>query len=141
MTKKIKFKCKICNYIWESKPNNIINNDKICPGCRESKGEKKIRKFLECNNIVYIKEKRFKKCKYIRTLPFDFYLPHYNLCIEYDGALHFEEVDYFGGLEGLEKRKEKDKIKNNFCKKNDINLLRIPYWEFENINKILEKNL
>ena len=63
-----------------------------CPICKESKGEKAIRIFLKTIGVEFIKQKRFKNCKDIRTLPFDFYLPDYNICIEYDGEQHFKPI-------------------------------------------------
>lgn len=100
---------------------NIISNS--------SKGEKNVMKFLENNNIKYIREYKFKDCKNINYLRFDFYLPDYNLLIEYDGRQHFESVDLFGGREGFERRKLNDEIKNKYCIKNGIHLLRISHSE------------
>lgn len=84
------------------------------------------------------------ECKNNRSLPFDFYLPEYNTCIEYDGEQHFYPIDFsFGKLSHenvLEKFidvKKNDSIKTNFCKKEGINLLRISYKQ--NIKKELEK--
>ena len=79
--------------------------------------------------------------KKIRPLPFDFYLPDYNTCIEYDGIQHFEVVDYFGGLDGFITTKIRDTIKNEYCKSKNIKLIRIPYWGFDNIENILKKEL
>lgn len=83
-------------------------------------------------------QKTFKDCQYRNPLPFDFYLEEYNLCIEYDGEQHFEPRF---GEEEFEKTVVRDKIKTEFCNKNGITLLRIPYWEFKNIEKILIKKL
>ena len=91
------------------------------------------------NNILYEREKQFKDCRDKQVLPFDFYLPDYNLCIEYDGEQHFKEVKWFGGKEGFEKRVKHDNMKNKYCEDNNINLLRIPYTEFENIENILKQ--
>lgn len=92
------------------------------------------------NNINYIIEKRFSDCKNKRVLPFDFYLPDFNLCIEYDGLQHFESNDRFGGNEEFNKIKIRDNIKNNYC--SGINgkpkLLRISYKEYDNINYIIK---
>ncbi len=82
-----------------------------CPTCNESKGEREIKKFLEKNNINFIKQYRFKKCRDKKPLPFDFYLPKYNICIEYDGKQHFKPIKYFGGADALLNRQKKDKIK------------------------------
>ena len=60
-------------------------------------------------------------------LPFDFYLPDYNLCIEYDGKQHYEPVNLFGGMDGFIKRQKNDNIKNQYCLLHDIGLVRIPY--------------
>lgn len=60
-----------------------------CGLCRRSKGEDLICSLLDSLQIKYEREKRFKDCRYKNTLPFDFYLPDYNICIEYDGEQHF----------------------------------------------------
>lgn len=110
-----------------------------CPICNESKGEKVVRLYLENNNINFIQEYRFEDCRYKNLLRFDFYIPNRNLCIEYDGMQHFKSFDYFGGEERLKVTQKRDKIKNRFCEENNINLLRIPYYELDNIDKILDR--
>ncbi len=112
-----------------------------CPKCKLSHGENIIEIFLKENNIIYEIQKKFKDCKYKNFLKFDFYLPEYNMCIEYDGGLHFKPVEYFGGEEAFEKTKMRDQIKNDYCKNNNIKLVRIPYWEFNNIKNILNDNI
>ena len=104
-----------------------------CPICNESKGEITIRNWLIKNKIKFEEQKKFDNCKYKRKLSFDFYINQYNLCIEFDGMQHF----YVGGFaksieENLEKLKLtqlRDQIKNEYCKNNGINLLRIRYDE------------
>ena len=61
--------------------------------------------------------------------------------IEYDGKQHFEQIDYFGGENGFLYTQHNDKIKNYYCNDNNIELIRIPYWEYKNIPNILETNL
>ena len=112
-----------------------------CPICKESQGEKKVRLYLECNNSIFDTQKFFNDCKNINPLPFDFYLPKYNLCVEYDGIQHFEKREFFGGINGFNKLIKNDQIKNSFCKKNNIDLLRIPYYDYNNIEKILKNKL
>lgn len=138
---KIHFMCNKCSNIWKAKPNNILNG-KGCPKCKLSKGEKEISKFLDKNNIEYEAQYKFKDCFYIKPLPFDFYLPKFNLCIEFDGQQHFQPCT-FGGID-LEKAKEvfelcqiKDKIKTNYCINHNIRLLRISYMQFNEIKNIL----
>jgi very-short-patch-repair endonuclease len=100
-----------------------------CPYCKESRGEKVINEFLIENNINFERQYKFKDCKYKYCLPFDFYLPKYNLCIEFDGIQHFESIKYWGGDVALSKQIIKDKIKNEYCKNNNIDLIRIRYNE------------
>jgi hypothetical protein len=112
-----------------------------CPSCYLSKEEKQIEKFLIENNISYTREKKFKECKNIKPLPFDFYLPENKICIEYDGEQHYRPIYYFGGLNGYKKYIFKDKIKNEYCYNNNIKLIRIPYTDFNNIESILKIKL
>jgi len=111
-----------------------------CPKCSfMSKGEEKISKFLEKNNIKYIKEKTFNGCIFKNKLRFDFYIPENNMCIEFDGHQHFKNVPFFGNSYLLNKKK--DLIKNKFCRENGIELIRIPYYEFDTISKYLKNIL
>ena len=71
---------------------------------------------------------------------FDFYLPKDNICIEFDGPQHFKATDLFGGKEELIKTKFRDNIKNEYCKINNINLIRISYKD-KNIEEILKERL
>jgi len=114
--------------IFNQKPTNHLRGDG-CPICNSSKGENKIREILETYNINYITQKKFDNCRNINPLPFDFYLPEYNMCIEFDGIQHFKHFDFFGGKLELENRKNKDNIKNKYCEDNNIKLLRIKYNE------------
>lgn len=107
-------------------PNDHLRG-KGCPICRESKGEEEISNYLTNNKIKFIRQHKFDGCKNVNKLPFDFYLPDYNTCIEYDGVQHFKAIDYFGGQKGFLKLRQNDSIKTNFCLKNNIVLVRIPY--------------
>ena len=112
-----------------------------CSSCFSSKGENKIEIFLINNNIKYVKRKIFKDCIYKKELPFDFYLPEYNICIEYDGEQHFKEISVFGGKERYQKQILYDEIKNNYCQNNLIQLIRIPYYNFNKIETILAEKI
>lgn len=116
-------------------------NGSNCPKCNISKGEMKVSKLLDNNNIQYISQHKFDDCIDKRKLPFDFYLPYYNLCIEYHGKQHYESSKFFGGKKELIKCQKRDKIKEDYCKNNNIKLLIIPHWDFKNIEKILAKTL
>ena len=124
---KIKIICKE-HGVFEQKPSHHITGIG-CPSCNESKGEKEVRNFLISNNIKFTQNKRFNKCKDKTSLPFDFYLPGHNICIEYDGIQHFEVINYFGGESALKTQKIRDQIKTDYCKNNNIKLIRIKYNE------------
>lgn len=103
-----------------------------CPHCKESKGEKLIAKILKEKNITFVRQKRFSDCKNKAVLPFDFYLPEYNACIEFDGEHHFKPwrlKDCKKAELKLERIKENDNIKTFFCELNKIKLLRIKFDE------------
>ena len=120
---------------------NNLSNDKGCPLCKSSKGENKVRQYLQSHNIQFEEQKKFNNCKYKKLLPFDFYIPNINTCIEYDGQQHFGPVDCFGGDEGFNLVQKRDNIKTQFCANNNIKLLRISYQDFDNIDSILDKIL
>lgn len=104
-----------------------------CGKCRSSHGQNKIRDILKENNINFIEEYRFPDCKNIRPLPFDFFLPDYNCCIEFDGEQHYKSTGGWNSEEHVEKVKNNDEIKNQYCKDNNITLIRIPYFDYDNI--------
>ncbi len=121
-----------------------------CSICFESNGEKKIREFLETKEIIFEPQKTFDECrsilKYERKLPFDFFLPKYNLCIEYDGEQHFSPIPIRGismdqAHLNFERVQVNDQIKTQYCKDKGIQLFRIPYTEFKRIEDILKINL
>ena len=137
--------CIICpnhGEFWQQPNNHLIG--KGCPKCQRSKGEEVIENWLKENNIQYETQKRFKDCKNIKPLPFDFFLPNHNICIEFDGEQHFKP-SYFGGKEsGIEKynrTKISDNIKNKYCQIYNISLIRIPYYNLNKIKTTLKKYL
>jgi len=74
-------------------------------------------------------------------LPFDFYLPKLNICIEADGIQHNTPYKFFGGEEKFNKLKNHDKIKTEYCSKNSIQLIRVPYSQLNNIPIILKQSI
>ena len=113
----------------------------------ESNLEIKVRHWLERKEIVFETQKRFTDCKLKRALPFDFYLPDYNTCIEVDGIQHFKSnIKLHGHLFTESEVKEiqyRDSIKTKYCIDKNIQLLRLDYTVFKNKEyiKILENLL
>lgn len=136
---KIEMLHKVCGNSWIASVSNILYQNTGCPFCKMSYGERFIKKYLDLKGIKYKTEYRFKDCKYIRPLPFDFYLPEYNICIEYDGVQHFEPIGFFGGDFSLLRNKKVDLIKSDFCKNQGIKLIRISYKDKLKINDILDE--
>jgi hypothetical protein len=68
-----------------------------------------------------------------------FYLPQHNLLIEYQGEQHERPVDYFGGKEQFKKQKKYDELKKKYAENNNIDLLIIWYYDYNNIEKIINK--
>ena len=137
--KKVKIICKK-HGLFEQKPTIHLKGCG-CPLCQISKGEEKIKIFLDNKKIIYNKEHRFNNCRYKQPLPFDFYLPDYNMCIEYDGEQHFKKYHKWNDDLNFDIRIKRDQIKNDYCKNNNINLLRIKYTQFNKIDVILTEKL
>lgn len=106
-----------------------------------SKPEIKIKLILKKLGIKHHREYIFKDLVNPETncnLRFDFYLPEINMCIEYEGPQHYKYMaKYHGkdrtlGLRNLLNLQKRDQLKNEYCKKNNIKLLRISYKD-ENI--------
>ena len=114
--------------------SHLINKNIESCGCiNYSIGEYNILQILKQNNIEFEKEKIFLDFVYEDTKQhprYDFYLPKYNRIIEFDGRQHFQENSYFNSQQNIE---ERDQIKNKYALKNKIQIIRIPYWERDNI--------
>lgn len=112
---------------------NLKDKKYVCKTCymnaltdKCSIGEMKINEFLIKNNIRFEREKTFYNCKNINLLRFDFYIPDHRLIIEFDGEQHYKPNKYFG-MKSFKSTIINDKIKNKYCIKNNINLVRLDY--------------
>lgn len=123
-----------CGNIVEVQGNNLKTGNTMSCGHRKSNGEEKIRQILKQNNIQYEKEKIFPTCKDQKELPFDFYI-NSNYLIEYDGIQHFSYNNKGGwnDKEHFEITKKHDQYKNQWCKENNIPLIRIPYTHYNEL--------
>lgn len=131
-------KCNLCGREDVIITTHNIYRQYSCGCTIESKGERKIREILDNNNIEYIREKRFSDCifpdtKYVAR--FDFYLPAYNIAIEYNGQQHyFVGTGMYDSSHKLRTTQEHDKIKMQYCKDHNIKLICIPFTEYDKIN-------
>lgn len=131
----------ICNThgIFKQTPNSHLMGQG-CPRCKNSYGENYIENFLNSENINFISQKKFEGCinfKSKRKLPFDFYLPDYNICIEFQGEQHYKPVDRFGGVKEFFNIKERDKIKKDYCIRNSISYIELNKYNIEKIRDII----
>lgn len=140
--KKGYWKCKCdCGNIIHVRREHLLGRDStrgrtISCGCSQiSSGELKIKQVLDKANIPYKYQYRAESLK---QYPFDFAILNSDgtikKLIEYNGGQHYKPVEHFGGEETFERQKERDKIKRDWCKENGIELVVIPYWDYEKIN-------
>lgn len=149
MCKNLKVICPECGEIFTTSYYAFTHRGgQLCPKCSQniSRGEFAIKKYLQDKNIHFDMQHRFDDCRTKVPLPFDFYIPDLNTCIEYDGAGHYKPIPRGGATEleakeDLNSIKQRDKIKTNYCNNHNINLIRIPYWDYDNINNILDNEL
>jgi hypothetical protein len=123
--------CPFCGNPFYELPAKVNNGHTTSCGCRvQSFGESFIKAILEEIGTEFIPQYSFPDCKHINVLHFDFAIIKNNYVlglIEYDGRQHFEPVDFFGRQEGFERTQKRDQIKNQYCKLNNIPLLRFKY--------------
>lgn len=136
----IECKCKICGNIWKDTPNHL-QSGRTCYCSYYSKGERKIADILNKNDVKFKPQYYFNDCIYNSKLFFDFYLPEYNICIEYNGEQHYKPINYFGGEDKFKIQQKRDNIKRKYCINNNILLIEIPYYEFKNIENIIKINV
>ena len=133
-----------------------------CPECQRSKGEEAVSDYLTNKSFVKIDQDDFKQLidKYNKNyytpqkefnglvglgnglLSYDFYLPQYNILIEYQGRQHEKYIPGFHETyEDFEKQVEHDRRKKEYAENNNIKLLEIWYWDFDKIEEILTREL
>lgn len=128
-------KCECGNIKQVASPELAKKEVKSCGCLNQSYGSFKIEQILLKNNIPFIKEKTFETCRFPDTgvmARFDFFVN--NILIEFDGRQHYEFVGGYFTLEDFEKLKLRDEYKNNWCKENNIPLIRIPYYDEDKIS-------
>jgi len=142
MHDKIEIRHNKCGISWFVEPNQLMRN-RSCPHCHASKGEQRVENFLILNKIKFVKQYYFEDCRATLRKPLLFDFAVFNkydkllYCIEYDGIQHYEDVAVFGGKKTFLDCLYRDTVKNHYCKDHKIKLIRIPYWDYGKIEKIL----
>lgn len=133
----------VCNHEYQVTPSNFINGHR-CPNCNVSKGEKMISDYLSEKGIQFDREYKFTNLIGVNGFPlrFDFGIYTGNstpdLFIEYDGEYHYYPIS---GEEQLLITKHHDSLKNKYIKDNGYDLLRIPYYQKDNIKILIDNYL
>ena len=141
--KRSQCKCRIHNYEYMVSPRTILyNKSSGCPLCTQSIGENKMIQILHNMGYDVIQQHTFPDCKYIGLLRFDAYCTDSNIAFEYQGQQHYYPVDFSGkGVEYAQQQYEdgliRDNIKRKYCKENNIRLIEVPYWEYNNMELFL----
>lgn len=141
----LEWECKRCGELFYKNWNNVREGQDCihCSG-NKSKGEIAISEYLFSKNIKFRSQHSYDDCLSLNgyKLRYDFIIEDYGCLIEYDGEQHFMPVSFSGdddsAIINFEKTKLHDSIKNEYCKNNNITLIRIPYWKFNNIETILD---
>ena len=133
-----------CGHEYDMSPDNLLRG-KGCPKCsiKQSHYMDKVEMILNNIGIMYVKEKRFADCKNQRTLPFDYYIPSLNVCIEVAGEFHYSNNSVFKNNKHsrYEAIHYRDNIKNEYCIKHNIKLIRLPYFKENDFGNILKQEL
>lgn len=139
---KVHVLCNNCGNDFWITPNKL-QQDRHCPYCNISDGERIIKDFLEEAKIYFIYQYRFDGLVGMNggLLSYDFYLPNKNVLIEFQGEQHEQPVEYFGGKEKFKIQQEHDKRKREYAKEHNIELLEIWYWDYNNIEQILSEKI
>lgn len=128
---------------FEQKPYHHVSGVG-CPYCNRSLGEEKVEKVLKDYNIKFLKQHKLKNENIFCVNNYfyvDFFIPTQNIVIEYNGQQHYQATGYFGGEKKLQYTKERDMALRQYCKEHGIKLIEIPYWDYDNIETILKKEL
>ena len=143
--KKYKFICEKCGKEFERSLEHLNRNDLgvVCTNCNSSVLEKNTSKVLDKYNIEYHREYSYPNLNGVgnKLLRFDFYLPDYNLLIECQGEQHEKWQKTWTSKDKFERQLEHDRRKKEYTKQNNINLLEIWYYDIDNIEEILIKEL
>lgn len=98
----------------------------------QSRGEAITKNYLINLGVRFQEQKKFKNLKYKGYLRYDFFLNDYNILIEIQGEQHYNSNAFNQTKDQFKQQKTRDKIKKNYCQKNNITLIEIP-WLYANV--------
>lgn len=140
------FTCSKCEWSWYARLEARCYQNKGCPSCFQSRGEKKVAKFLKSKNILFQTQFTFPETE-ISALRFDFaiFLPRRFVLVEYQGEQHYRPAS-FSKDQALNEEKfrllqERDQRKRDYCSSNNIDLLEIKYTDYKKVESILHNYL
>lgn len=133
----IEIKCNKCGLIFNINPHNFLARGKRCPICYKniSRGEQKVRESLIKAEVDFTPEKTFPWSKRYR---YDFFLPEFDLIIEYHGIQHYKQNHFFEPLKVIQNR---DKDKERLALIHGKEYLIIPYWEKDDLFNIINNKI
>ncbi len=140
--RKIKCKCKLDNTIWYGYPANLLNKSAGCPTCNISNGEREMISILKKLDVNYVQQYSIPDCIFKRKLKFDAFDIDNNIAFEYNGEQHYMPVDFANkgnewAVQQFELTKQRDNAKIEYCRKNKIPIIVIPYWEKDNMESFI----
>lgn len=125
----IQYICPSHGVITQSAHDHLYNQAG-CPKCNQSHGEKAILQYLKNKDIWVIPQYDIPidtNINYTGKAYIDFYLPEYNVFIEYNGIQHYTPVKHFGGKIQFEKQRLRDNAIRKYCSIENIKLIEIPW--------------
>lgn len=148
MQKPLKIRHLECGEVFSVRLTDVVQKRSGCPNCNQSRGEDYVSSYLKARSIHYTTQKRFKDLRNVMPLSYDFYLPDYNVLIEYQGEQHFRPKTFGGmakeeAIRRLERQKYHDKLKLEYAESNGYVLLTPTYKlnTYEKVIDYLEENL
>lgn len=143
---KIKCRCKIDNTIWYGYPANLLNRSAGCPTCSMSYSEREMLDVLKKLGFNIVSQHTIDGCEYKSKLKFDAFDIDRNIAFEYNGEQHYRPVDFAGKGEKWAKKQlqltqNREKAKIEFCSKNKIPIIIVPYWERNNMESFIISEL
>lgn len=143
---KIKCRCKLDGAVWYGYPSNLLNESASCPTCNISKSERKMIKILKELKLNILQQYTIHECRYKHPLKFDAFDIQNQIAFEFNGEQHYYPVDFAGkgnkwAKKQLELTSKRDLAKIEYCKKVNIPIIVVPYWERNNMQEYIINEL